>query len=541
MPRLGLERSPFRNLIPADEGCVVSYCPIASAVGTRVLLEGGNAVDATVATALALAATYPQAGNLAGGGFMLIKPAQGEGHLLDYRESAPAKINAALFAPASERSSVHGGLAVAVPGTVAGLAEAVKRFGTWGWDRLVKPAIELAEHGMWVTNRQARYLGLYHRALSAFPETARAILPPEGRPWAPGDLYRVPDLGKTLRIIGQEGPEAFSQGPIAEALIKTIQRYGGVMDLDDLRNYKPIWRKPYHRRVFGHDIYTTSLPSGGGFVVLVSLALLEAAGCTELPVRSTARYELLGRAFRIAFALRAEFAGDPAVVPPDMLSRCEDFTRSPFDAGSIERLERALGLVGEAPHTEPYPAQDTTNMCAIDKTGMAVANTYSLNTLFGSKLIADGTGVLLNNTIDDFGILPNVPNWYQLLEGQFNQLAPGLRPLGNMAPTIVCKGDVTELAIGGSGGPRIPTAVVQTILGMYGNEMALSQAAGLPRVHHQYRPTQLDVEDALDITHQEALEQVGFDVVQFPRLGILSAVQYDVNAKTLMALLDTRF
>ena len=540
MPRLGLERSPFRNLIPAEEGCVVSYCPIASAVGTRVLLEGGNAVDATVATALALAATYPQAGNLAGGGFMIIKPPRGEAQLLDYRESAPRLADPALFAAAKDRS-VRGGLAVAVPGTVAGLAEAVKKHGTWGWDRLVKPAIELSELGTWITNRQARYLGLYHKDLTSFPETASAILKADGTVWRPGDLFRNPDLGKTLRILGEHGPEAFSEGTIGEAIVKTVQRYGGVMDVGDLRAYKPIWRKPYHRRLFGHDVYTTPLPSGGGFVVIVSLALLEAAGCADLPVRSAARYELLGRAFRIAFALRAEFAGDPEVVPPAMLARCEEFTHAPFDAGSIERFERALGIIGERPVMDAYPPRNTTNMCAIDSNGMAVANTYSLNTLFGSKLVAEGTGILLNNTIDDFGILPDVPNWYQLFEGRYNTLAPGLRPLGNMSPTIVCNGDVTELAIGGSGGPRIPTAVTQTILGMYGNGLALSQAAGLPRVHHQWRPTQLDVEDALDFTHQQALERLGFDIVQFPRLGILSAVQYDVAGKTLMALLDTRF
>lgn len=505
-----------------------------------MLLDGGNAVDATVATALALAATYPQAGNLAGGGFMLIKPAQGEPQLLDYRESAPAAASPALYAAAND-GSVHGGLAVAVPGTVAGLAEAVTRFGTMGWDRLVRPAIELAEHGTWITNRQARYLGLYHKALSAFPETAKAILRPDGHPWRPGDLFRNPDLGKTLRMLGEYGPSAFSEGPIGEAVVKTTQRYGGVLTREDLRDYRPIWRKPYQRRIFGHDIMTTPLPSGGGIVVLLSLALLEASGCANLPVRSTARYELLGRAFRIAFALRTEFAGDPAVVPPDILARCEEVTHAPFDAGSIERLERSLGIVGEPPSRDASPPRNTTNMCAIDNMGMAVANTYSLNTLFGSKLIAEGTGVLLNNTIDDFGILPNAPNYYSLLEGKYNTLAPGLRPLGNMAPTIVCKGDVTELAIGGSGGPRIPTAVVQTILGMYGNGMPLSQAAGLPRVHHQYRPTQLDVEDALDLTHQTGLEQVGFEVAQFPRLGILSAVQYDVTAKTLMTLLDTRF
>ena len=188
----------------------MSYCPIASAVGTRVLLDGGNAVDATVATALALAATYPQAGNLAGGGFMLIKPPDGDGHLLDYRESAPRLADPVLFAPANQ-GSVRGGLAVAVPGTVAGMAEALKRFGTWSWDRLVGPAIELAERGTWVTNRQAKYLSLYHKDLASFPETARAILPPQGM-WRPGDLFRNPDLGKTLRLIGDNGPDAFSTG-----------------------------------------------------------------------------------------------------------------------------------------------------------------------------------------------------------------------------------------------------------------------------------------------------------------------------------------
>lgn len=521
------------------EGCVVSYCPIASAVGTRVLLDGGNAVDAMVATALALAATYPQAGNLAGGGFMLIKPAHGEAQLLDYRETAPRRADPVLFAAANQ-GSVRGGLAVAVPGTVAGLAEALKRFGTWSWDRLSRPAIDLAELGTWVTNRQAKYLELYHKDLASFPETARSILPAEGM-WRPGDLFRNPDLGKTLRTLADNGPEAFSQGTVADAIIRTVQRYGGVMDLGDLQDYRPVWRKPYQRRIFGHEITTTPLPSGGGFIVILSLALLEAAGCADLPVRSTARYELLARSFRIAYALRAEFAGDPAVVPPEMLARCEELTRTVFDAGSIERFERELGLVSERPVIEPYPPRNTTHMCAIDSSGMAVSNTYSLNTLFGSKLVAEGTGMLLNNTIDDFGILPGVPNWYQLFEGKYNMLGPGLRPLGSMSPTIVSNGDVTELVIGGSGGPRIPTAVAQTILGMYGNGLALSQAAGLPRVHHQYRPTQLDVEDSLDIRHQEGLERLGFDVVQFPRLGILAAAQYDVSAKTLMALLDPRF
>ncbi|MBA3455605.1 MAG: gamma-glutamyltransferase [Deltaproteobacteria bacterium] len=518
---------------------MVSYCPIASAVGTRVLLDGGNAVDAMVATALALAATYPQAGNLAGGGYMLIKAPKDEGHILDYRESAPRLADPVLFAAAGDRS-VRGGLAVAVPGTVAGLAEAVRRFGTWSWDRLVRPAIDLAEHGTWITNRQAKYLSLYHKDLASFPETARAMLPVEGM-WRPGDLYCNPDLGKTLRTLGENGPDAFRMGPIADSIVTTVKRYGGVMDHGDLLDYRAIWRKPYTRRIFGHDVMTTPLPSGGGFIVILSLALLEAAGCAALPVRSTARYELLARAFRIAYALRAEFAGDPLVVPPEMLARCQELTQMVFDAGSIERFERELGLVGERPVREPYPPRNTTHMCAIDSAGMAVSNTYSLNTLFGSKLVAEGTGVLLNNTIDDFGILPDVPNWYQLFEGKYNTLAPGLRPLGSMAPTIVSDGDVIELVIGGSGGPRIPTAIAQTILGMYGNGLALSQASALPRVHHQYRPTQLDVEDSLDASHQEALERLGFDVVQFPRLGILAAAQYDVNAKTLMALLDSRF
>ncbi|CAN5483328.1 gamma-glutamyltransferase [soil metagenome] len=505
-----------------------------------MLNEGGNAVDACVATSLALAATYPQAGNVAGGGFMMIKPHDGEAELLDYRETAPRLISPSLFADAGERS-VRGGLAVAVPGTVAGLAEAIARYGTWSWDRLVQPAIRIAELGMWITNRQARYLGLYHKELSQFSETARALLPADGSMWRPGDLFRNPELARTLTLLGTQGPKVFSEGEIGAAIIRTVQNHGGVMDMADLRDYRPVWRKPYQRRLFGHDVITTPLPSGGGLVVLTSLSLLEAAGAADLPVRSVARYELLARVFRIAFALRSEFAGDPAIVPPDVLERCNSFTHEPFDAGSIERLEKMLGLVGERPVVEPSPPRNTTHMSVIDKHGMAVSNTYSLNTLFGSKLVAEGTGALLNNTIDDFGILPGVPNWYSLLEGKYNSLAPGLRPLGNMSPTLVCNEGVAELAIGGSGGPRIPTAIVQTILGMYGNGMALSQAAGMPRVHHQYRPTQLDVEDAVDIHHQNALERLGFDCVQFPRLGILSAVQYDRRAKTLMALLDPRF
>jgi gamma-glutamyltranspeptidase / glutathione hydrolase len=540
MARRGVDRSPHRSGIPAEEGCVVSYCPHATAVGTRVLLDGGNAVDATVATALALAATYPQAGNLAGGGFMLVKPANGAAQVLDYRECAPAAASPALYAQGTD-GSVHGGLAVAVPGTVAGLAEAVRRFGTMGWDRLVGPAIELAEHGVWITTRQARYLAHYHDALSAFPETAKAILHRDGRRWHPGDLFRNPDLGKTLRLIGEHGPDAFSQGPIGDAVVKTAARYGGVLTHQDLRDYRPVWRTPYQRRIFGHDIMTTSLPSGGGIVVLLSLALLEAAGCAELPLRSTARYELMGRAFRIAFAVRREFAGDPSIVPADIIARCDEVTHAVYDAGSIERLERSLGILGEAPVTDPYPPRNTTNMGAIDKDGMAVANTYSLNTLFGSKLVADGTGLLLNNTIDDFGILPNAPNYYSLLEGKYNTLAPGLRPLGNMAPTIVGKGDASELAIGGSGGPRVPTAIAQAILGMYGYGLPLVEAATLPRVHHQWRPTQLDVEDTLEDAHKAGLERTGFDVMQYPRLGILSAVQRDLSTNTLTEMMDPRF
>ena len=505
----------------------------------RVLLEGGNAVDAAVATALALAATYPQAGNLAGGGFMLIRTPEGDGHLLDYRECAPRAVDSSLFAGADAHWA-RGGMAVGVPGTIAGLAMAVDRFGTWSWDRLVKPAIELAEHGTWVTDRQARYFGLYLEDLKRYPETVRALLPPGGV-WRPGDLFQNPDLGRTLRELADRGPSAFYDGWIGEAVVKTVRAHGGVLDLQDLADYRPVWRQPYQRRVFGHDIMTTPLPSGGGFVVLLSLGLLEASGATSLPVRSPERYALLARAFRVAFALRTEFAGDPSLVPPDVLDRHQKLMQASFGANSLSDLEHQLGLERMAPDTTPSPPRDTTNMCVIDRSGMAVANTYSLNTLFGAKLVADGTGMLLNNTLDDFGILPDVPNYYFMFEGKHNRLTPGVRPLGNMAPTIISQGDHIELAIGGSGGPRIPTAIVQTILGMYGNGLAMAQAAALPRVHHQCRPTQLDVEDSLSASDNESLERRGFDVVQFPRLGILSAVQYDVQARTLLALLDTRF
>ena len=545
MPRDGLPDSRFRNLIPTSGGCVCSYCPIASGIGQRVLMLEGNAVDAAVATAISLAITYPQAGNLGGGGFMLIKAPGKPVECLDYRETAPrnARLEHYRFSGSnrSESPSVSGGPAVAVPGTVAGLAAALKKYGSWSWDRVIGTTIELARTGVWITNRQANYYSLYEEDLRRFPSTAEVFLPGGELP-LPGDLFAQLDLAKTLQSLADQGPDAFYRGEIGERIVATVRETGGVLDLEDLAAYQPIWREPFSRQVWGREVAVPPLPSGGGIVVMTALGLLESMDVASTAARSADRWEAIGRCLRVAFAKRGQLAGDPAHMPPDVANACCEMASASFSSDSLDRLEDELGLRGAPLKVEgTMPARNTTHFGVIDKAGLAVSNTYSLNTLFGAKLIARGTGVLLNNTIDDFGVEPNTPNWYQLFEGPYNVLAPGQRPLGCMTPTLVMKGDTVELNLGGSGGPRIPSSVVQVILGVLVDGLSMSQSMQAPRVHHQFLPAHLDVEDSVPLDAAEELQRRGFEVLRYPRLGIGAGIHNDLAQKTFFAALDPRF
>ncbi len=347
----------------AQDGCVVSYCPIASAIGAGVLRQGGNAMDAAVATSIALAVTFPQAGNLGGGGFLLYAPASASPHFLDYRETAPAAVRPELFlrdGVRDEARSTHGALPVGTPGTVAGLAEALRRFGTWSWEKVVTPSIELARHGTWLTTRQARYLELYTETFRSFPSTARVFMP-KGHTPLPGELFAQPELGHTLERLAAAGPGYFYEGELARRIVRTVREHGGVLTEGDLAAYAPVWRTPLERSFLGRRVIAPSLPSGGGVVLLASLGLFEAEGYGETALGSVERYLAYARVMRVAFALRGALIGDPEHLAPATLGggprdrRASSYVRVAISSGSPQ--------LADAPSPRVGNEQNTTHLC----------------------------------------------------------------------------------------------------------------------------------------------------------------------------------
>jgi gamma-glutamyltranspeptidase/glutathione hydrolase len=344
-----------------------------------------------------------------------------------------------------------------------------------------------------------------------------------------------------LRLLAEKGPEAFYTGSIAEQIANQVGKHGGVMTYEDLANYKPIWRKPYMREWMGREVYTSPLPSGGGMVVLESLGLMEAAGLENTEPRALDRYELIARAFRIAFKDRSTVAGDPERLSKEFTDLAKDLATRQYAEDDLERMEREAGLLRTPEVDGVMPDRNTTHFAAVDASGMAVSNPYSLNTLFGSKFIPAGTGVILNNTIDDFGVAPGVPNWYLLFEGANNLLAPGARPIGSMAPTLVLENDEVEIAVGASGGPRIPTLVAQVLIGMLVDKLSLRSAMQAARVHHQYLPAEIHLESGAGMDIAEKLEERGYPVALYPRLGIGAGIHYKRADGAFQATLDPRF
>ncbi|HTE52373.1 MAG TPA: gamma-glutamyltransferase [Kofleriaceae bacterium] len=524
------------------EGCVVSYCPTASSIGAHVLHRGGNAIDAAVATGLALAVTYPQAGSLGGGGFMVVRTAEGERHFLDYRETAPRRVDPELFMnPDGSRreQALYGGAPVCVPGTVAGLAAALAKLGTWSWDRVIGVVIDLAAIGTWVTTRQAAYFRLHLPDLQRYQST-RDYLPGGDAP-EPGTLWRQPDLARTLRLLADEGPDSFYRGQLAERILETAGEHDGILEAEDLAGYQPRWRDPLISQFCGREIISAPFPSGGGLVVRMATTILEANEVQRVPPTSPERYHLLVRAFRIAFELRRRSVGDPDFVTDVERAATEALLAKALAlAGDLDALERALDLQSLGPLGDPQGQKNTTHYCVLDRHGNAVSNTYSLNTLFGSKLVARGCGFFLNNSMDDFSLTSHAPNYYGLVEGGSNEPRPGRRPTGSMAPTIaVGRHGSAELIVGASGGPRIPTAVTQLIVGVLCDEEILPVAMRAPRVHHQLVPDEIWVEPMMRPDILKALSGGRYGIAFHSRLGIGVGLQHHGDA--LFASLDFRF
>ena len=484
--------------INATHGMVVAQEKLATQIGRDVLARGGNAVDAAVATGFAMAVTYPRAGNIGGGGFMLIHLADGNDIAIDYRETAPRAATRTMFLgadgkpdPAKSRDTALG---IGVPGTVAGLTLALEKYGSGKFTlaQLLQPAIELARDGFVVTDDGADTLPHWHKRLARWPTSLKIFSRADGSSLREGDRLIQKDLATTLEAIAAQGPRGFYEGAVANKLAAGIQAAGGIITSDDLKQYQAVLRQPMRGNYRGYDIVSMPLPSSGGVVLLETLNILEGFPMHDLKQGSVPSLHLLIEAMKRAYADRARFLGDPAFVDAPV-ARLISKDYAARQRASID-TERATPWSDMLPLKPPHEGDNTTHFSVVDSAGNAVSNTYTLNFSYGVGLVAEGTGVLLNNELDDFTAAPGASNAYGLVGFEANLPGPGKRPLSSMSPTIVLKDDKPVLVTGSPGGSRIISTVLQVIVNVLDYDMNVAAAVTAPRLHHQWLPDEVRVE-----------------------------------------------
>ena len=519
-----------RNLpVLARHGMVVAQEGTAARVGLDILKRGGNAVDAAVATALALAVTLPRAGNLGGGGFMLVHLAKANRTVaIDYRELAPAATKSDVFLDkqgnAVPRLSRETGLAVGVPGTVAGLALALKSYGSHKFTLadLAAPAEKLARDGIAVDEDLADSLAKATR-LKHWPSSAAIFLHKDGTPLGRGEVLRQIDLADTLATIGREGTDGFYKGAVAEKIAAAVRRAGGTMATDDLAGYKAEERAPVAGTYRGHTIVSMPPPSSGGVHVVELLNILEGMPLAAQGALSAATIHDMAEAEKLAYADRATYLGDPSVVDVPVKGLVSKAYATKL-RGLIEpgRAKPAAEVAVVDP--APYESEQTTHFSIVDADGNAVANTFTLNLSFGVGMVADGTGVLLNNELDDFAAKPGAPNAFGLTGGKANAPGPRKRPLSSMAPTLMFKDGKLELVTGSPGGSTIITTVMQIILDVVDFRMNIAEAVEAPRVHDQLLPDKLFVEEGLSPDTLRLLKAQGYTLAPREAWGSASSI-----------------
>jgi gamma-glutamyltranspeptidase/glutathione hydrolase len=523
---------------------VVAQETRAAEIGLDVLKRGGNAVDAAVATGFALAVTYPRAGNLGGGGYMLIHRAHGRDVAIDYRETAPAAATRDMFlgpdGEADPRKSRDSALAIGVPGTVAGLALAHARYGSgkFSLGELIAPAIALARDGLPVEDDIAESLPGAARRLARWPSAAKIFLKgQDGGALAPGEALVQADLAATLTAIARSGPRAFYEGPIADKLVAAVQAAGGIWTADDLKHYQPLLREPVRGLYRDYDIVSMPPSSSGGVVLIEMLNILEGFRAGELASDKVLRAHLLAETMQRAYADRAAYLGDPArVAAPLARLMSKVYARGLRASINPEHATPASAIHPEG--TSPHEGNNTTHFSVVDSFGNAVSNTYTLNFSYGLGLVAEGTGVLLNNELDDFAAKPGAPNAYGLTGGDANAPGPGKRPLSSMTPTIVLKNGKPFLVTGSPGGSRIITAVLQVISNVIDRKLPIAEAVAAPRIHDQWSPDEIVVERGLAGEIVGGLEALGHTVHEdLPRTSANSIL---VTPRGLMGAADPR-
>ncbi len=531
----GFAADPVR----ARQGMVVSNDLIASRVGVEILRQGGNAVDAAIAVGLALAVTYPAAGNVGGGGFMLIRLADGTSTFIDFREKAPASATRDMYRTVKNHEAIRsdyqgqqmqmslsesivGWRAPGVPGTVRGLEMASQKYGKLPWKAVVDPAVKLARDGFDVQYNLAASLRNSTRLLGRFAETNRIFLR-DGNFYEPGETFQQPDLARVLERVATEGSRGFYEGETATLIAKAMKENGGEITLEDLKNYHAVERKPLETTYNGYQVLTSPPPSSGGVGIAQMLGMLEGSGYQQGGFNAASTWHYVAEVMRRYYADRSKYLADPDfyTVPLSTLLDKQYLvarraTISPEKASTSDEI-----LPGKA---AGFESMETTHYSVVDSAGNAVAVTYTLNGSYGSGVTVPGTGILLNNEMDDFATKPGEPNMFGLVQGEANRVEPGKRPLSSMTPTILTKDGKLSMVVGSPGGGRIINAVLQAILNVVDFKMNAQDAVDAPRIHHQWQPDKLYVQDGISPDTRTILKSMGHDVTPSGYIGRLQAI-----------------
>jgi gamma-glutamyltranspeptidase/glutathione hydrolase len=527
--------------VAAVHGMVVAQDRIGAEIGRDVLARGGNAVDAAVATGFAMAVTYPRAGNIGGGGFMLIHLASGEDVAIDYRETAPAAASRDMFlgddGKPDPKKSRDQALGIGVPGTVAGLALALERYGSGRLSlaELLAPAIALARDGFTVEDDIADTLPQWQRRLLQWPASRKVFARDDGTPLRRGDRLIQGDLAATLQAIAARGASGFYDGEVADKLVAAVRDAGGILTRDDLKSYRAEIRTPVRGSYRGLDIVSMPLPSSGGTVLIETLNILEGFDLRGMGAGSVDGLHVLIEAMKRAYADRARYLGDPAFVQAPVARL--------IDKDYAARQRATIDMARATPWNDralapPREGDNTTHFSVADRFGNAVSNTYTLNFSYGLGLVAEGTGVLLNNELDDFTAAPGASNAYGLVGFEANLPGPGKRPLSSMSPTIVLKDGRPLLVTGSPGGSRIISTVLQVIVNALDFDMDIAAAVAAPRLHHQWLPDEVRVEQGFPEATLEALRGRGHRIAV--PLGQTSANSILITPQGLLGAPDPR-
>ncbi|MBE8167011.1 MAG: gamma-glutamyltransferase [Shewanella sp.] len=526
----------------AKHGMVSSQEALASKIGVEILKQGGNAVDAAVAVGFALAVTLPRAGNLGGGGFMLVYLADKKKTIaIDYREMAPSKAHKDIFLDehgnADSRLSREHGLAVGVPGTVLGLTHALDKYGTMTLKQVITPALKLAKYGIKVTPDLAISLAATKRRISQWPSSAEIFYKKNGENYQIGDSLIQTDLSQSFELIVRHGADGFYKGKIAKKIVSAVQNAGGIMTLADLENYTVAERKPVSGTYRGYNVVSMPPPSSGGVHIIEMLNVLENYPIDKLGHNTAQTIHLMSETMKRAYADRSEFLGDP------------DFTQVPLKQLTSKKyakdIAKSIAINKTTPSEEikpgklaPYESDQTTHFSVVDKWGNAVSNTYTLNFSYGSGLVAKGTGIMLNNEMDDFSAKAGVPNGYGLIGGSANEVHGGKRPLSSMSPTIVFKHDKPFIVTGSPGGSRIITTTLQIIMNVIDHGMNIAEATNAPRIHHQWLPDEIRVEKSLNGDTIRLLREKGHSVKVKSSMGSTQSIE--ITDEGLLGASDLR-